>query len=409
VENCEDQVLYNNFDFGSNRGFTLNPGANGICLGQGIDQGMNSFYINGVGDKGFNFINTQIVTTAPGAAGEVKDEFKANNRYFQTSADFSGKVTFFGADFWGQPQNISNQILGGAIELQAGNFSNSGQRSFAAVSDGAMFDIIGTNINNISTLLQTGTAPQTFIQSSFVNPGNVNTSTCGLWLNNLGQSGTPGPPAGAFDANRDGWIATASVNNADAPNSLDDNASTRWSTLSERQQPGQWFQVDMRAPQFFTGVYMNAGGNSYLPVAYTVSVSADGENWTDVGSGRNNSQTTFDRQEAQYIRITQTGTGTNSWRVAEFYIINSWLPETAIVSPEAPADSGADIRIGFTGNDLFLAGTSSDATVTLYDLSGSLVLAPTRVANRLGVSLSAGVYIAVVEYDGRVFRKKLVK
>lgn len=44
IENCTNQVLYNNFDFGSNRGFTLGDGANGISLGQGIDQGMTGLY-----------------------------------------------------------------------------------------------------------------------------------------------------------------------------------------------------------------------------------------------------------------------------------------------------------------------------------------------------------------------------
>jgi hypothetical protein len=99
IENCTNEGLYNNFDFGSNHGFTLGSGANGICLGQGIDQGMNSFYIDGVGEGGFNFINTQIVRTAPSPG--VLQTYKDNNRYFQVSLKLNGKVTFFGADFWG--------------------------------------------------------------------------------------------------------------------------------------------------------------------------------------------------------------------------------------------------------------------------------------------------------------------
>ncbi|GHV23749.1 hypothetical protein FACS189428_7580 [Clostridia bacterium] len=166
VENCKNEVLYNNFDFGSNRGFTLGQGADGICLGQGIDQGMNSFYISGAGANGFSFINTQIVTTAPGQPGEVLQTYKDNNRYFQVDPAFNGHVTFFGADFWGQPQNISVEVPSGTLEMQTGNFDNSGQRTFASVSPGATFDVIGTNINSVSTLLTTGSNPQFYIQSS---------------------------------------------------------------------------------------------------------------------------------------------------------------------------------------------------------------------------------------------------
>jgi hypothetical protein len=402
LENCEDQVLYNNFDFGSNRGFTLGAGANGICLGQGIDQGMNSFYISGVGEKGFNFINTQIVTTAPGNPGEVKDEYKANNRYFQTTPSLSGKVTFFGADFWGQPQNISNDIQGGILELQAGNYDNSGQRNFGSISPDATFDVIGTNINNIGSLLMAGSAPQFFIQSSLVNQGNVNPDDCGLWLNNLGFTATVTPDAGAF-LPRTGWIATASINNGDAMLSLDSLVDTRWSTLSDRQKPGQWFMVDMIENQIFTGIYLDAGSSSYRPVSVRVSVSTDGENWTQTASGNNATQLTFDKQSARYIRVEQTGTSSSSWRIAEFYVANTDLTGIRkLVNAEEAA-------IWFTSNQLSVSGLQGTSTVKIYNLAGQAVTPSLSLNESVFVNLPSGVYIAVIQNNGNIYKKKLIK
>ncbi|KAA6303064.1 MAG: hypothetical protein EZS26_000667 [Candidatus Ordinivivax streblomastigis] len=413
LEDCTDEILYNNFDFGSNRGFTLSSnngsGPSGLCLGQGIDQGMNSFYIDAVGSGGYNFINTQIVTTAPGGAGEVEQTYKDNNRYFQTTAGLTGKVTFFGADFWGQPQNISNEILGGTIELQAGNYSNSGQRNFASVSSTAEFNLIGTNINSISSLLMSGSAPQSYIQSSFVNAGNLNTATCGLWINNLGQSGTPGPPAGAFSTARAGWIATASIYNDDASNGLDDDNNTRWSTLSDRQKPGQWYQVDMLENQTFNGIYMNTGSNDYRPISAIVSVSADGETWTNVGAGNNVSQIVFETvQSARYVKVTQTGTGTSAWRILEFYIIDTYLPSAPTAIPTVHAGN-ADVKAWFSYDQLQVQGTDGTSLVRIYSITGQQVTAPFAMDKVTPVHLPSGIYVVVIRDQKNSYKKKLIK
>ena len=430
VENCEDQVLYNNFDFGSNRGFSLGAGANGICLGQGIDQGMNSFFIDGVGSNGFRFINSQVVTTAPGQGvtakpnrsdftsddkylerlhdfftnQALKQTYRDNNRYFQVSSNFNDKVTFFGADFWGQPQNISIEVLNGNIELQANNFSNSGQRTFGSVSSNATFDVIGTNINNISSLLATGSAPQFYIQSSFVNQGNVNPATCGLWLNNLGFTAIPPCDAGAFIL-RDGWIATASIYDADAQNSLDCNSETRWSTLSDRQKPGQWFMVDMLEEQTITGVYLDAGSNDYRPVSVKVSISTDGENWTQIASGSNFTQATFDKQTARYIRVEQTGTSSSSWRIVEFHVMNTDLTTLSINNNIIREEA----NVWFSQGQLNLSGLTGNSTVRIYNIAGQSVVPPLPVYESVPVNLPSGIYIVMIQNNGNIFKKKLVK
>jgi len=404
IENCTNQVMYDNFDFGSNHGFTLGQGANGICLGQGIDQGMNAFYVDGVGSQGFNFINTQITTTAPSPG--VEQQYLDNNRYFQVTENLKGKVTFFGVDFWGQPQNISNEILSGTLELQAGNYDNSGQKTFASVVPGAAFNLIATNVNSIGSLLTSGSAPQFSIQSSFVNQGNTDTTACALWHNNIGQSDVAGPPAGGFITDRAGWIASGSVYNADANNSLDGNIDTRWSTISDKQKPGQWFIVDMRTSQTFNGVYLDAGNTAYRPIACTVAVSQDSINWINVGSGTYATLISFDQQNARYVRITQTGSGTTSWRIAEFYIVDTEL--IVLNTPKVRNDN--DIVLWFdNAGKLNLRNVAGISTVCLYSLSGQQVTAPVKIENIVGVTLPSGIYIAVVINNGNIYRKKLIK
>lgn len=404
VENCTNQILYNNFDFGSNRGFTLGEGANGICLGQGIDQGMNSFYLDGVGSEGFNFINTQIVTTAPSPG--VLQTYRDNNRYFQTSSNFNGKVTFFGADFWGQPQNISVEVLGGTLELQANNFENSGQKTFASVNAGAGLKIIGTNINPVSTLLASGSAPQTSIQSSIVDPGNMDIATCALWLNNLSRTGVAGPPAGAFNADRTGWIAYASDYNDDANKSLDGDINTRWSTMSSKQKSGQWFLVDMINQQTFNGIYLESSGNNYRPISCTVAVSDDSITWTDVASGNNISMLNFNKQKARFVRVTQTGSGSSSWRIAEFYIVDTQI--SSLKNNQISDQSDISLWYDNEGT-LNIRNTVGMSSINVYSLAGQQVAASSRIENSLSFSIPSGIYIAIVKNNGKIFRKKFIK
>ena len=286
--------------------------------------------------------------------------------------------------------------------MQAGNYSNSGQRTFGAVSPNATFDVIGTNINNISSLLATGSAPRFFIQSSLVNQGNVNPDDCGLWLNNLGFSASVSPDAGAFIP-RTGWIATASIYNTDAQNSLDGDATTRWSTLSERQKPEQWFMVDMLENQTFTGIYLDAGSNTYRPVSVIVSVSTDGENWTQSATGSNVTQLVFDNpQTARYVRVEQTGTGSNSWRIGEFYIMNTDVTAIKPVNNE-------DVSVWISSGLLNLKGLQGTSVVKVYNLSGQIVLPPAETDGSVPVNLSQGIYIAVIRNQGKIYTKKIVK
>jgi len=255
--------------------------------------------------------------------------------------------------------------------------------------------------------LITGSAPQFSIQSSFVDQFNTDTASCALWRNNIGQSGVAGPPAGGFIANRNGWIATGSVYNADANNSLDGDINTRWSTMGDKQKPGQWFIVDMRTSQTFNGVYLDAGNTTYRPLACTVAVSQDSIDWINVGSGTNATLINFDNQTARYVRITQTSTGTTSWRVAEFYIVDT---ELVFPTKTLQVKNDNDVALWFdNAGKLNLRNVTGVSNVCLYTLAGQQVITSLQIENAVNVTLPSGIYIAVVNNNGKIYRKKLFK
>ncbi|HEY2515436.1 MAG TPA: discoidin domain-containing protein, partial [Polyangiaceae bacterium] len=125
---------------------------------------------------------------------------------------------------------------------------------------------------------------------------------------------------------RAGWKASASLESSTAGNALDGNTGTRWTTGTP-QASGQWFQVDMGAPQTFNYVSMNAGSGSDDPAGFSVYVSNDGTNWgAPVASGNGTGQTVsvgFGGVTARYLEVVQTLSGATSswWSIAELNVL----------------------------------------------------------------------------------------
>jgi glucosylceramidase len=132
---------------------------------------------------------------------------------------------------------------------------------------------------------------------------------------------------------RTGWTATASSSptdpccTGDTPgNTLDGNASTRWST-GLAQANGQWFRVDMASTKTFNQIVLDSGTSTGdYPRGYQVFVSNDGTNWGSAiatGSGTGQVVTiTFATQSARYIKVVQTGSVGNWWSMHEFNVYN---------------------------------------------------------------------------------------
>lgn len=131
-------------------------------------------------------------------------------------------------------------------------------------------------------------------------------------------------PIGRFAIPRTGWYITASDNSPTACNVMDGSSSTFW-TPGVSQQNGQWIQIDMGRSQLFNRIELDASENdSCFPSAYQVQVSNDEQNWIDVASGTSTTQNTvihMTLQNAQYIRITQTGVAASQWRITELNVL----------------------------------------------------------------------------------------
>jgi len=131
----------------------------------------------------------------------------------------------------------------------------------------------------------------------------------------LGGSGlTPLP--------RTGWTVTASPSSTtDVPDRMiDGDTGTRWSS-GAAMASGNTVTVDLGAARRFSRVVMDSAdsANDYAR-GYQLAVSADGTTWTTVGSGSGTGAVVtadFPVRSARYLRITQTGSATWWWSIAE--------------------------------------------------------------------------------------------
>lgn len=309
---CKNQLLYNDFIFGANKGLILAAdnatGPSGLSLGTGIDGTRNSLNIDAVGTGGFDFINSQIV-----AFGDT------TTRYVTTDIGFNSRVTFYNSDFWG---NAGRNLIvnGGTLDFQTTNFKQPGQVEFAAVKPGAKLNIENSAIWP-GKLTSNGSERRMGIRSSVVDSTGISTKNTALWFNNIGNAWSVVING---DLDRRAWTATASVNNNNAKNALDSVANTRWDSQGP-QQAGQYFIVDMKTLNTVDKILLDASASpNDSPMGYQVFLSTDGTNWgTAVASGIGGGAFTIinlSSLKGRYIKILQTGTKSNYWSIHEFRV-----------------------------------------------------------------------------------------
>lgn len=142
-----------------------------------------------------------------------------------------------------------------------------------------------------------------------------------------------------YGLNKTGWTATASSTEPGGSpvNALDYNYNTRWST-GAAQTNGQWFQVNLGSQIAFTQLSIEAGtGSTDYPNGYQVQVSNDAINWTTVASGIGFGQKMvilLGSQNAQYVKIVQTGSSTSWWSIKELNLYGTQL--TPIIQTGLP-------------------------------------------------------------------------
>jgi beta-glucosidase len=121
---------------------------------------------------------------------------------------------------------------------------------------------------------------------------------------------------------RTGWIATAAPSSTtDVPaRMLDGNTATRWSSGTPMTS-GNTVTVDLGAARAFSRLTMDSAGSTLdYARGYTVAVSTDDTTWLTVAGGTGAAaliSVPLGAQNARYLRITQTGSASSWWSIAE--------------------------------------------------------------------------------------------
>lgn len=315
---CTNEVLYNDFHYGSRHGLVLQNDGNGgpqnlKSMGLGIDGSARSVYVKAGTTGEADLFNTQVVAIVGSDA--------ADTSYFQIENGASADVNMFNSDYWGQPnKGFEMGNNDSVLTLYGAFFSNPGQVSLGW-SNGGDIDIIGSALNqNGTAFVDSGSESNISVMGSAVNNRNNAAGSFAAW--NTNQSVSPSMAGDSITSgiNRSGWKASSSNNNGNAWYSLDGDVGTRWDTAGS-QVAGQWYAVDFGNTYTFNTIIIDLGSSTAdAPAGYEIYATNDLNNWgSAIASGSSGSVMTFDTQNKRYAVIKQTGSKSNYWSIHEFY------------------------------------------------------------------------------------------
>ena len=403
-ENCNDQILYNNFHYDSFKGITFGKNGSspsGISMGLGIDASLRSICFEGLDKvKGFDLINTQAVSIANSGYAETK--------FIETTPDFTGEAFLFNSDYWGNAR-YAGVFGSGKVNLLMPHFDQYGSDRFLQITGDATVYISTAGVN-ATNFVTSGKSGQVSAESSVV--ALPPQSGYRSWWNNLNIA-----PKLRTDAvlPRTGWVATASNNNNDAYLAIDENAATRWTAGTQVNQ-GQWFAVDTRQPVTFNTVILDASGSpDDWPSAYAVYVSDNGTAWGNpIAAGVQPSSIVvikLPEQTKRYIKILQTGSGkTLYWSIHEFYLAQVKDDSQGLSIGKLNADPA--IHLYLDHKMLYVSGyepISADSQIKIYNTAGNCVLSSRFSKNGISVEhFPAGIYVVSLQDGKRTISQKII-
>lgn len=325
IENCDGEILYNNFLYGCNKGMvfqkslgTFGKAAGNVhSLGNAVDGAVNTFVFESL-ETDLDLINSQIVALNNNGLSAY---------FITTMAGMKDHtVNFFSSDLWGGGDYLA-KLQGGTVNLYNTSFNQSGEASTFSISEGCRLNLMNGLLLNVRRLVNTqGTDEQRLaIESAVLDPKGATTSKMITWRDNLPVSWSMSNLSALFP--RTGWKVSANndVNGTGiARNAIDGNAGSRWDT-SASQQNGQWFAVDFGSNMTLNTIIldaMNSAGDG--PAGYKVEAQQNGAStWTTLKEGANGGAMLvirFDDIVARKVRITQTGSKGNYWSIHELYV-----------------------------------------------------------------------------------------
>lgn len=322
VGDCANEILFQNFVFGANKGIVLtgtDTGPNGWCMGQGGDTCQYDIWAERIGKAGMPLINNQLVTVRSSSSD-------GSYNYIALAPQFTGTLECLGVDAWGAPTSAV-RVDGGQLVLASAVIHGSGG----------------------ATLSVKAPASVTFSNAVLSNPDVVlewdkksdAVKLAGIWiarhdpllidsLDNLPaelqtlevpgtEIGVPFPPSSALPTT--GWTLRTTINPNDAARALDGDPSTRWSTARSAHS-GDEVVVEMDDMHLISKVHVDtvASGNDF-PRHFNLYLSTDGVNWGDpvaCGHGEADLRIGFKPQMAKFIRLVNLSNMGGFWSIYEF-------------------------------------------------------------------------------------------
>lgn len=336
IDNCDDEVLYNNFLYGCNKGmvFGNDDGVTGATnvhsLGNAVDGAVKTFVFNKLGDD-LDLVNSQVVALNNGDLAA---------HFITTGSQLNHAVNFLNSDHWGGGSYFAT-VKGGTVNLYNLRCNQMGTTNTFDIAQNANVNMENGFIDGLVALAANSgqTEPRLTIQSTVLDPKNWNQNAMAAYANNLPHVFERDASATTNFLDRSAWKVSASNDENGTGNSLnaiDGNSDTRWDTGGS-QVNGQWFMVNMGSQQTFNTIMFDASGSpSDGPAGYDIYVGNDPNNLTKVASGTNaGSLLTINLESttAQYIKIVQTGAKSNYWSIHEVNVGNISDEESVSRSP----------------------------------------------------------------------------
>ena len=130
---------------------------------------------------------------------------------------------------------------------------------------------------------------------------------------------------GLVPLERSEWKVTSHVNSGGASprNAIDGDPSTRWDS-GRNQISGEFYQIDLGGTHLIEAIDLDSKSSYYdYPRGYTVYVSNDAQNWTQIASGKGTAELTkiqFPKVQARHVKIVQTSRDGNYWSIHELNV-----------------------------------------------------------------------------------------
>jgi glucosylceramidase len=238
-----------------------------------------------------------VITVGPGQTVTTNAEYYTLGHLSRFVKPGAVRVasTSFGTTGWnGQIMDVAFRNPDGSTALIVHN-ENDAPRSFAVSVGGQSFDY---------TLPGGSLATFTWPASRALNDKLVQLDPHGMTAS--------AQPSGPTDPCCSGDVAA---------NTVDDDATTRWST-GTAQQPGQYLQVDLDRIQHVSQLVLDTGASTGdYPRGYALYVSQDGQTWgSPVAVGAGSGQLTtisMPSRAIRYVRVVATASSPSWWSVAD--------------------------------------------------------------------------------------------